>query len=361
MRLPSLSKDLMFQVFLLACFAGAVLLLMILDLFNLERMSFFNINGFLFAFTWKGRMFLLFFLLFVALEGVLFAKALSKEQEQKSRSRLRSAVAFVVALAPLFFILGVNLGLDQAIIGLGEFRLEYWKNVNPNWWNSLNGDWPMCFEYLAFGLSFTAALLVAYGKRALRAFSISITFVFMVALFYFVDTVYPYGAFTPLQVFSLPTSMCAASLLEFMGIRYTLFYSSSGTAMPIIAVNAGGVSSPTSVAWPCAGVHSMLIYVVFSLLILQRMHTSGFRKLVYFTAGAAGTLAINTLRIASFFVVLVNQGIEAAATFHSVYGELLFFCWMSVFFALVFCIEKYSLAERVTGAFAGLAGKGASA
>ncbi len=361
MRLPSLSKDLMFQVFLLACFAGAVLLLMVLDLFNLEKMTFFNINGFMFALTWKGRMFLLFFLLFVAFESVLFAKASCKEQEQKPRSHFRSAAAFVVALAPLLFIIGVNMGLDQAIIGLGEFRLEYWQNVNPNWWNSLNGDWPMCFEYLAFGLSFTAAMLIAYGKRTLRAFSISIAFILMVTLFYFIDTVYPYGAFAPLQVFSLPTSMCAASLLESIGIRYMLYYSSSGTAMPIVAVNAGGASTPTSVAWPCAGVHSMLIYAVFSLLILHRMHMSGFRKLVYFIAGAAGTLAINTLRIASFFVILVNQGKEAAATFHSVYGELLFFGWMSVFFALVFCIEKYFIVEKATGAFAALAGKGASA
>ncbi|MCW4034659.1 MAG: hypothetical protein NWF03_04780, partial [Candidatus Bathyarchaeota archaeon] len=56
------------QVCLLACFIAAIILLIILDYYNLESIAMFNTRGFYFDYTWKGRLFLLFFLWLFVLE-----------------------------------------------------------------------------------------------------------------------------------------------------------------------------------------------------------------------------------------------------------------------------------------------------
>ena len=55
------------------------------------------------------------------------------------------------------------------------------------------------------------------------------------------------------------------------------------------------------IAWPCAGIESLLIFTVVALLFLKRMPIPLKAKIGYFAIGAAVTYLINILRIVAIF------------------------------------------------------------
>lgn len=338
-----------FHIALLTFFGVAIALLMFLDYFNLEKIVFFSNAGFLFDYTWKGRLFLLFFIWLFILESFLNLDSLKEENlNNRHRSRLKIAIILVCAAIPLIYIVAINfLGLDQVVLGVGDLlRGDYWRTiVGANWGNSLQGDWPMSLEYVVFTVSFLPTILLAYGKKGLSVFALSAALVAGVAIVYMIDTMFPYGTFMPFQAFALPTAACAAVLLQALGIPFTMAYT-PGYSAPIISVTANGISIPTSVAWPCAGVHSLFLYTIIILLLFRKSDISGTRKLAYFIAGAAGTYFMNILRIVSYFVILINQGQEPALIFHNVYGELYFFSFILAYIILIVGIQKYRLIEK---------------
>jgi thaumarchaeosortase len=342
------------QISLIACFALALFLLVFLDFFNLEKIVFFNNIGFLFEITWKGRLMLFFFFWLFMVLSFSENTALLEVTAMGRKRRLKLLLIFICALIPFFYIIGINfLGLDQTIINVGEsLRGEYWRTNTAYYENFLTGDWPMSLEYLVFGFSFLATVLLTYGKKGLKIFSLPAAIVLGIGAVYMIDTMYPGGAFGPLQTLALPTAAFAAILLEVLGIPFNLSYSPTGLgSMPIIAVNAQNASIPTRIAWPCAGVHSLFLYTVLILLLFRTSSISGFRKAIYFIVGLAGTFFVNVLRIVTYFVLLVGSGSEVALTFHNVYGELYFFIWMLGYFLLIWGIQRYSLVERVKGIF----------
>jgi thaumarchaeosortase len=254
----------------------------------------------------------------------------------------------VCALIPLVYIVGVNfLGLDQTVIKVGEvLRGAYWKVTSTSYANTIGFDWPLSVEYVVFAASFLVTILLAYGKRGLRAFSITIAFIAVITVVYMIDSLYPYGAFKPLQALALPTAACAAVLLEAIGIRFVMMFSPGSASAPIIVVNLQGSTVPTSIAWPCAGVHSLFLYAIIFLLLFKKSDISDFRKSIYFIIGLIGTFSANVLRIVTYFVLLVNKGKDVALTFHNVYGELYFFSWILVYILLIVGIQKYRLLEK---------------
>ena len=334
---------------LLACFALAIFLLMFLDYFNLEKISFFNNIGFFFDITWKGRLLLFLFFWLFALISFSERKSLEEIAANGRKSGFRILLIFLFALIPLFYIIGVNfLGLDQTIISIGDWlRGEYWKANTAYYENSLMGDWPMSLEYLVFAAAFVGTVLLAYGKKGLKTFSLPASLVAGVGIIYMIDTMYPGGAFTPLQAFALPTAACAAVLLQILGIPFSMYFSPGPTSTPTIVVTAQGASAATGIAWPCAGVHSLFLYTVIVLLFLGKLDVSGFRKATYFVVGFVGTYFVNVLRIVTYFVLLIGQGRAVALTFHNVYGELYFFTWILAFILLILAIQRFALVERL--------------
>ncbi|MGD2066153.1 MAG: hypothetical protein PVI43_03160, partial [Candidatus Bathyarchaeota archaeon] len=78
-----LTKKSFLQVSVLACFIAAIVLLMILDYFNLESFPIFNERGFYFDYTWKGRLFILFFMWLLVLEYSLNVVQEPKKDQEK--------------------------------------------------------------------------------------------------------------------------------------------------------------------------------------------------------------------------------------------------------------------------------------
>ncbi len=322
---------------------------MILDYFNIESIAHFNDGGFYFEYTWKGRLYLLFFLAIFILEFFAsFAGLSRKSVESEKRKRLSVFAILVCASIPLAYVISVNfLGLDKTVIGIGEaLRGEYWRTNFPNWSNFLRGDWPLSFEYFIFTISFAVTIILAYGKAGLKAFSIALALIAGMSTVYIIDTIYPYGVLRPLQMMALPTAACATALLEIFGYQASLLYSSGPQSSPIIRVYSNNYPLSAGVNWPCAGVQSLFLYTIIILLLFQKSGISSFRKMIYFIIGAIGTYLANVLRIFSFFIILLNQGSAAAQVFHSVYGELYFVGWTFLYISLIICIERFNLVEK---------------
>jgi len=353
MRLSLDVRKSWFSISLIACFAITIFLLMFLDYFNLEKIAYFNDTGFFFELTWKGRLFLFFFLWLFVLASISKHKSLEEIMAAGRKSRFRLLLILVCALIPLIYILGVNfLGWDQAITSVGDaLRGEYWKANTTYYENSLMGDWPLTLEYLVFAFSFLITVFLAYGRKGLKVFSLSAAIVVGTGIIYLVDTMYPAGTFTPLQALALPTVACASILLEFLGFNFYLTFTPASEAMPVIVMNIQGNMVPTHVAWPYAGVHSLFLYTVFILLFFGNSNIAGFRKAIYFVVGLVGTFFVNVLRIVTYFVLLVGPGRETALTFHGVYGELYFFTWMLGYLLLILGIQRYSIVERLERIF----------
>ncbi|MDH5771183.1 MAG: archaeosortase/exosortase family protein [Candidatus Bathyarchaeota archaeon] len=337
------------QSSVLVCFIAAIVLLMILDYFNLESFAIFNNRGFYFDYTWKGRLFLLFFLwLFVLEYSLNLEKEPKKDLESKPRSRLKVIATFICAIIPIIYILSVNfLGFDQAVIKVGEIiRGEYWKANFGDWQHILTAAWPLSIEYLMFTVSFTATILLAYGKGGLKKFGISIGLIAGITAIYLTDTIFPYGVLKPLQLLALPTAACAAALLDLLGYAFALSFSPGLDSIPIIRTQSEGQMVSIGIAWPCAGVHSLFLYMLIILLLFKKSNMSSFRKLLYFIVGAIGTYLVNVLRIITYFFIRINSGLTAAQTFHDTYGELLFVVWVLLYILLIIGIQKFRLAEK---------------
>jgi thaumarchaeosortase len=333
---------------LLACFVVAMVLLVILDYFNLESLALFN-EKFFFDYTWKGRLFLLFFLWLFVLETSLNWETQPKENSEIKPINFRIIASFLCALIPLVYIISVNfLGLDQTVINLGDvLRGEYWRaNFLGDLGYLLGAAWPLLVEYIVFAVSFLATILLAYGKGGLKKFGLTLAFIIGVSGVYFLDIFFPYGVLKPFQLLALPTAACAAIVLDILGYVFTLSFSPGAEAMPIIRTQAGGRWYSVGIAWPCAGVHSMFLYTLIILLLFKKSDISRFRKTIYFIAGAIGTYSVNILRILVYFRILVNQGLTAAQTFHDVYAELLFVVWILLYILLIIFIQKFRLVEK---------------
>jgi exosortase/archaeosortase family protein len=84
-----------------------------------------------------------------------------------------------------------------------------------------------------------------------------------------------------------------------------------------------------AVAWPCAGIESLLIFTVVVLLFLKRMPISLKAKVGYFAVGAAVTYFINILRIVSIYQVALSGG--DYNFFHSTIGPLYAIPWIVLY------------------------------
>jgi thaumarchaeosortase len=328
-----------FHIALIVCFSVPITLLMTLDYLNIESFYLFN-TRFLFDETWKGRMFYLFFIWLLFLESIIESE---KIVEKRPKNRFRILLFFICANVPLLYVLTVNfLGMNQAIVELGRIiginSGEYFMFLS----------WPLSFEYLVFFISFLIAIILAYKTDGLKTFSISLSLLGVMSFVYMIDTYYPEGMLKPLQMLALPAAACAAALLEILGYNFTLTYQPGPRSLPLISIpDFWRPRYSVGIVWSCAGVHSFLLYLLIILLLFRRSNISGFRKLTYFILGGICTYFVNTLRIASYFVIRESSGKNAAQFFHDSVGELYFLFWMFAYVLIIISVEKFMLVEKI--------------
>jgi len=344
-----------------------------------------------FQFTWKGRFLYIFFLWLFFLELTLAWRSLPKNILGRSKW-VRTLVAAVAMAIPTAYVISTCMfGLRGEVIEVGSLLglppLGYEKSF-------LTVHWPLSFEYLVLTVFFAASILLTYGIKGLRRFSVALFFLGAVGLSYMIDTFYPYGTLTVLQRLVPLTASSAANVLNWMGYKARLFqfaFKRQVDSMTIeevaniISVRRGEQQVVFGINWPCAGVHSLLIYTFVILLFLKGTSFSLRQNVVYaalpkrlkfkarsgrlsfltqhktiqaavraaerlivnllrmlpifmiVVVGAVGTFIVNVLRIVSIYIIGLNSGAEAATAFHSYYGELYFIAWILIyFFAIIY-------------------------
>jgi exosortase/archaeosortase family protein len=234
-------------------------------------------------------------------------------------------VAFALALfLPTVYMFTSNYaGLNTS---LADFALQ--SNVHR--WNLI----PLAIEYLVYATFYFIIVFLLLGFKGLKAFSVSLLFLVAVGALYAIDNIYPYGQFTLFQFLVPTTTALAAGILNLMGyttILTTQTEAIQGTLPLLTATDPNNpIKSATfAVAWPCAGIESILIFTVVVLLFLKRMPVSWKAKVGYFAVGAAVIYLINILRIVAIFLIGIDG--QDVQPFHFYYGPLYSIAWIATY------------------------------
>ncbi len=268
-----------------------------------------------FNFMWKGRTFQLFFIWLIALEFILSWETIKPQISRQNKVRL-AAVAVALALPTLYAVLENYVGLNGAIANLSQ-------QSGVVFYDSM----PLAIEYFVFAALFGLTALLFFGKKGLAGFALPALFAGLVGVLYTIDNVFPYGTFTPFQLLVPTTATLAAGVLGAMGYT-TLPGTENG--MPTLQVTGPLGTAKFAIAWPCAGIESLLIFTAVALLFLKRMPISWKAKIGYFAVGAAVTYFINVLRIANIFMIGMQFGENSnqVQMFHFYYGPLYAMAWI---------------------------------
>lgn len=296
-------------------------------------------------------MFYLFFIWLICIESIIYWNELA---DIKPKKRLMIVASLICALIPTIYVIAINfLGLDLVILKAGfNFGIRAITHEGHPW-DFLYLQWPLSCEYIVLAMSFIIAIILAYGLKGLKFFSISLALISGIGAAYMFDTIYPFGVFKPLQAFALPTAATAAAILDLLGYVTNLSFPTyfENSAIPTIIIRAGRNFARADIGWACSGVHSLLLYVLIIFVFFKKTEISSFRKLAYFVIGFVGTYFVNVFRICSYLLIQLYQGRTAADTFHNSYGELYFFIWIFAYIALIVSIQRFMLVERIRNIF----------
>jgi len=290
------------KVLPLVAFAVPLLWLYLLDSGSFELM-------------WKGRTFQLFFMWLIALELILSWEIIHSNKMKKPTSAKTLGFIATLLLPTMYVILSNYLGLNTAIA-------EASQQSGIAWWESM----ALSTEYLAFTVFFCLIIFLQFGKKGLKDFSVPAFFLGIVGVLYTIDNFFPYGQFTPFQLLVPTTATLAANVLNLIGYQTSL---STASIMP--RLTATDLTNPPrtatfDIAWPCAGIESLLIFTTVALLFLKRLPIGWKAKTAYFAVGASVTYLINILRIATIFTIGIDGG--DVQLFHFYYGPLYSIAWI---------------------------------
>ncbi len=281
-----------------------------------------------FQLMWKGRTFQLFFVWLMALEFILSWETIKTKINKQNKAGL-IAVAIALLLPTLYVILEYFFGLNAAIAALAQQN-------GVTFYNSM----PIAMEYLVFSVIFCFIIFLCLGKKGLRGFALPALFAALIGIIYTIDNIFPYGQFTPFQLLVPTTATLASLVLRSMG--YSVLPGTE-SGMPTLQVTGALGTAKFAIAWPCAGIESLLIFTAVTLLFLQRMPLSWKTKAGYFIFGAAVTYFINVLRITTMFIIGVGAGGDINApqvqNFHFYYGPLYSIAWI-VSYPLIILVSQ---------------------
>ena len=265
--------------------------------------------------AFNGRAYYLFFVWLVVLEFVL---DWDKYGAKSVNNSVKRNLAFGAALMlPTCYVIASRFfGLNAAIVEL--FRPF---GIPSPWLDNT----PITMEFVAFTVLFALIILLSYGRRGLADFSLPIALLGAVAAYHMINILYPYGDFAPFQFIVPLTATLSAGVLNLMGYQTHLDLSQSNP-MPTLWAASSGRYWGFQIAWPCAGVESLLLYAVIIVLFLKKADIPWIHRIIYFTIGAIVTYFINVLRIVTIFTLALNQ--QDYKTFHDYNGMLYSAIWI---------------------------------
>jgi thaumarchaeosortase len=276
----------------------------------------FLLNPASFEALWKGRTFEFFLVWLILLELILCWQTLQKRRINKPTKNKLTILLIALLLPTLYVVISNYFGLNVAIVDAS-------KQVGICWYN----DMPAAIEYLVFAGFFSLMTLFILGGKGLKSFAIPTLFAVTVGAVFIIDSVFPNGQFAPFQFLVPATTMLASSTLGLMGFSTTLYLSQGNLPQLTVADPSNPLKTVSfGIAWPCAGIESLLIFTVTILLFLKRMPISWQAKIGYFAFGAGVTYLINILRIVSIYLFTLDGG--DVNVFHQTVGPLYPIAWI---------------------------------
>jgi len=295
--------------------------------------------------TWKGRTFYLFFIWLIILETILSSK---QPKPIQGRFKPLKLAAFAAALAlPTIYVLAANnLGLNDAI---SSFAASYGIVAG-------NPQIPLSTEYFVLTMLSVLVMALNYGVQGLSDFSIGSVFLGAIGFIYILDGFYPFGKFTPFQVIVPTTTQLATGILNMLGYTTRVGYIANnptyGSMTTLSVTGSTGGTASAAIGWPCSGIESLIIYTITISLFLRKSAISGWLKLLLFSVGGAVTYFINALRIATIFIIGVDNSASggvtspAASLFHNYYGQLYSVTWIILYPVLIIGLQLLSARIR---------------
>jgi exosortase/archaeosortase family protein len=186
---------------------------------------------------------------------------------------------------------------------------------------------PLATEFLVFAVLFAVIILCAYRLKGLKDFLLPIALLGVVGSMSMINLLSP--SFLPFQIIVPTTARLSADVLNLMG--YITYLMPSRDFMPALFVRdpASMLSWQARIAWPCAGVESLMLYTIIMLLFLKKSDIPRLHKVIYFAVGAAVTYFINILRIVTLFIIGLNGG--EVWVFHDYYGQFYSAIWIMTY------------------------------
>jgi exosortase/archaeosortase family protein len=312
--------------------------------------------------TWKGRAFYLFFLWLFALEFILGGTKSPKTRAGLSTRWSRTIAGLCVLMIPTIYVTGFYMyGLDDTIVAFGKFLgvgQGLGLSLSDQVWFT-NTSFPLSFEYLVVTASIFMGVLLLLNFEGIKQFSISISLLGLVGVFYMIDTFRPYASASFPNFLSLLSPILPQSGVSIQG--FVPFISSIvafvmqklGYAVQMAVLQDGTVQMLVNgygfdIYWPCAGVYSLFIYTFVILLFLKGFPMSLRGKIASFVIGAVGTFFVNILRIVSIMQIYVTKGTAAGDIFHNYYGELFFLFWIVFYLFALVLIQRLHIRKTPT-------------
>ncbi|MGA2523243.1 MAG: exosortase/archaeosortase family protein [Candidatus Bathyarchaeia archaeon] len=279
-----------------------------------------------FQLMWKGRTFQLFFVWLVALEFILSWDTFKPKISRQDATKL--AVFAVALLLPSIYV------VSEYYLGLNGAIANWSQHAGVAFYDSM----PLSVEYLVFAGLFCSIVLFYFGKKGLADLALPGVFAALVGAIYTIDNVFPYGEFTPFQILVPTTATLAAKTLNWLGCVTSM---TMENGMPTLQATGPLGTAKFSIAWPCAGIESFLIFTAVVLVFLQQMHISWKAKAGYFAVGVVVTYFINVLRIVTIFNIGMQYGAESSQVemFHFYYGPLYSIIWIVSYPLIIFATQ----------------------
>ncbi len=292
--------------------------------------------------TWKGRTFYLFFIWLIVLETILSWR---KPKPILGRFKPLKIAALGIALVlPTVYVVAAN------YYGINDLIKPFADGI-------VSGGAPdiaLSIEYLVLTVLSILVLTATYGVYGLPDFPIAPLFLGAIGLIYMIDSLYPYGKFTPFQAIVPTTTQLSASVLNMLGYKTRIGFGSNpswGSMSSLTVTDSAGNTVGAYVAWGCSGIESLIIYTITILLFIRRTPIATWLKLVYFSVGAGVTYFVNALRIATYSIIAVSNkssgGFSSPAgnDFHYFYGPLYSITWIMLYPLLLIGLQL--LANRL--------------
>ena len=287
-----------------------------------------------FALGWnEGRGGILFAVFFLLVEWLDSRKSIETKMSKKR------AVVWTLSVLGLvtYFLLVYFLKLQDIIAWIG-------KGYGISKEGTLSWTW--LWEYVVFAGFLTVNLGAIFGAKAVKQNITPIVYCLGTVVVLFLDATFPYQS---LGALAATVPFIVVSIVFLLGISgvhvakspfatakapwvYTegnlLFMNGRHKGLIVLEIN-----------WPCAGILSMLIYMLVVIILMIKLKASLKRKAIYAAVGALGTYFINILRIFLITLAVAYSNIDLRV-FHETIGEVLFVIWIMAYLVTAVGVEN---------------------